>query len=213
LHKDRKKLNHAESLALKYLEILYERKVDFIPALWKRLDDFILFAECFYTSFCELFNSDTNKPFNEDIAEYKLSVENDNHPTEKIYFVNKVLSLWKDNNPLKLKDYNLFYNIEQNIYNKNSTKIYLVFKTVKPYEPIPILLGNDENNNDKFVYLDEMSSFVQSLNHIWKRELMLYAFVFLDNPEQDINYNELRTKLGKHLAVEIFNQLKDFSSK
>ncbi len=219
-----------EEECLRYLDILYSRKLHLLPALWKRLDDFVPFADGFYSGFKEKTDESLNlftelNTYKDPGEEYeekrkvlstvKFMIKKGCQGTDTIYFTNELIQLWKDKMKNEYRPFSFFHNIEEYLYKQFSISVVLVYKKITVYKKVPLVLNYDANNMlDDVCYLDEMSSFVDQLKNISSRDLRIYGYevkpidTIKDNIIKDTNNQaEENRQLGQLVGTKVFIDL------
>jgi hypothetical protein len=106
--------------------------------------------------------------------------------------------------------------IEKALETQLNKRLLFVFKRVKAYEGVPVVLETGDGlSSDVVCYLDEMSSLVDNLKNIYYRDMMLYVYEVLtrevldkeiEGKKYSWNGDQLR-ELGGIVGSEVFNKL------
>ena len=199
--KDTKELDISELTIYTLLEVLLSRKNQLLEELWKRTDDFLPFADSFFSYFSINIK---NQEFGDEIRKWKngenlfhLLKREERITKDTIKVVNQIIGYCAEKR--NSSPYSNLIPIENQI-NKNYKNGFLfVYKKYKPYKDVPILL-----QNKKVLNLHDMSSHVSQINEIADSDLRLYAYqISIDGEKNKINEPELR-KLGVEFAEKAF---------
>jgi HD superfamily phosphohydrolase len=187
-----------------FLEVLYDRKMENMIPIWKRIDDFMPFAFGFKKAFY-LRHQDAPLGFITNNAELQKLDFMDDNESATIYSTNLIFSFWKKSQ--ETSHYSVMEMVETKLNSHNTnTNVVFTLKTLTPYKTVFVVL--DEN---KKIKLDKISSIVAGLNETSDKEVKLFAFEMRKHeiPNRSFWDSEAREELGKKVGNALFDVIKE----
>lgn len=184
-----------------YLQLLYWRKTDLLPALWKRGDDFAPFANGFRSKMQTLHF--TKYPFFSSIKAESETLLGKDEQKECTHFTNLLLVYYISKVYPKTSGFTILQDFEETI-SIDGFHFLFVFKNISIYKTVNIVL-NDKNN--KYMNLKEMSSSISSLQSAHDEDIKLYGF--LKNFDSTASGKVNLYKLGAQFAITLMEKTKN----
>lgn len=180
-----------------YLQLLYRRNTSLMPALWKRGDDYAIFAESFNNHLHQHSKYKDNLFFKE-IKDKCSILEGKTEVKDYTHFTNLILSHFTSKIRPKKSSFTILEDLEKKIM-VNGFSFFFVYKDISAYKTVNIALRNHE-----YMDLKRMSSSISSIQTASNEDLKLYGFIKNFNKEDapSIDLKELGEQFAKAVISE-----------
>jgi len=162
-----------------YLAVLFDRRVDLMKALWKRVDGFVPFARAFLNEFKRVLPASLESIWPDHQKQKLLSLLQQDDDTSAVKFTNCNLGLLSRYASTK-GQFALMNKFETAVRAHNRPRVLFALKTFSPYKGLPVVMEDGSSRG-----LESMSNLIANLNNMWEESLQLYAFYML-RPSQQI---------------------------